>query len=186
VVPVTLWTLEALLTAATASGCVICLREIRLPRKSRASGLVAANYLKFESATFMRSNVTHPRLSSPAKAGDPVFQSSRDGIEKPRRFQSRLGGRDDDGRRGLCAKKKSPASRRDLLLSLGSGPDLTAALALLIGLLALAVRILLLLSGLLAAALLLTGLLARVLVLLARVLARILIWVGHRDLPGLT
>jgi hypothetical protein len=54
---------------------------------------------------------------------------------------------------------------------------------LLIGLLALAVRILLLLSGLLAAALLLTGLLARVLVLLARVLARILGWVGHRDLP---
>jgi hypothetical protein len=46
--------------------------------------------------------------------------------------------------------------------------------------LALAVRILLLLSGLLAAALLLAGLLARLLVLLAR----ILIWVGHRDLPG--
>jgi hypothetical protein len=52
-------------------------------------------------------------------------------------------------------------------------------LALLIGLLALAVRILLLLSGFLAAALL-AGLLARVLVLLTRVL----ILVGHRDLPG--
>jgi hypothetical protein len=40
-------------------------------------------------------------------------------------------------------------------------------------------RILLLLAGLLAAALLLAGLLTRVLVLLAR----ILILIGHRDLP---
>jgi hypothetical protein len=44
----------------------------------------------------------------------------------------------------------------------------------------LTVRILLLLSGLLAATLLLAGLLARVLVLLAR----ILVLVRHRDLPG--
>jgi hypothetical protein len=50
---------------------------------------------------------------------------------------------------------------------------------LLIGLLALTVRILLLLSGLLAATLLLAGLLARVLVLLAR----ILVLTRHRDLP---
>jgi hypothetical protein len=50
---------------------------------------------------------------------------------------------------------------------------------LLVGLLALTVRILLLLSGFLAATLLLAGLLARVLVLLARILVR----VGHRDLP---
>jgi hypothetical protein len=58
--------------------------------------------------------------------------------------------------------------------------ELATALALLVGLLALTVRILLLLSGFLAAALLLAGLLARVLILLAR----ILILVGHRDLPG--
>jgi hypothetical protein len=53
------------------------------------------------------------------------------------------------------------------------------ALPLLIGLCALAVRVLLLLAGLLAAALLLAGFLTRVLVLLARVL----VLVGHRDLP---
>jgi hypothetical protein len=61
--------------------------------------------------------------------------------------------------------------------------ELATALTLLIGvlaLLALTVRILLLLSGLLAAALLLAGLLTRVLILLAR----ILVLVGHRDLPG--
>jgi hypothetical protein len=58
--------------------------------------------------------------------------------------------------------------------------ELTTALALLIGVLALAVRVLLLLAGLLAAALLLlAGFLTRVLVLLARILVRI----GHRDLP---
>jgi hypothetical protein len=57
-----------------------------------------------------------------------------------------------------------------------------SALTLLIGILTLTVRILLLLSGLLAAALLLAGLLPRVLVLLAR----ILVLVGHRDLPGCT
>ena len=91
-------------------------------------------------------------------------------------------------RGAACAqKRKVPPFGGTFLLSLGSGFELTSAVALLIGLLALAVRILLLLSGLLAAALLLTGLLARVLVLLTRVLvllARILIWVGHRDLPG--
>ena len=58
--------------------------------------------------------------------------------------------------------------------------ELASALPLLIGVLALTIRILLLLSGLLATALLLTGLLARVLVLLAR----ILVLVSHRDLPG--
>ena len=64
------------------------------------------------------------------------------------------------------------------MLSL-EGTELATALALLIGILALTVRILLLLSGLLAAALLLAGLLPRGLVLLAR----ILVLVGHRDLP---
>jgi hypothetical protein len=59
-----------------------------------------------------------------------------------------------------------------LLLSLHFG-QLTTALALLIRLLALTVRILLLLSGLLATALLLAGLLTRVLVLLARILVRV-------------
>jgi hypothetical protein len=48
-----------------------------------------------------------------------------------------------------------------------------------VGLLALTARILLLLSGFLAAALLLAGLLTRVLILLAR----LLVLVGHRDLP---
>jgi hypothetical protein len=81
-------------------------------------------------------------------------------------------------------KEKSRLAAGPSCSRLARGRELTAALALLIGLLALAVRILLLLSGLLAAALLLTGLLTRVLVLLARVLARILGWVGHRDLPG--
>jgi hypothetical protein len=82
--------------------------------------------------------------------------------------------------------KKNPALRRDFPALAPFKPELAAALALLIRLLALtvgillAVRILLLLAGLLAAALLLTGLLTRGLVLLAR----ILIWVGHRDLPG--
>jgi len=51
---------------------------------------------------------------------------------------------------------------------------------LLIGVLTLTVRILLLLAGFLAAALLLAGLLTRVLILLAR----ILVLIGHRDLPG--
>ena len=79
-------------------------------------------------------------------------------------------------------KKKSPAFRRDLLAQLGS--ELATALTLLVGFLALTirilpVRILLLLSGLLATALLLAGLLSRILVLLAR----ILVLIGHRDLP---
>jgi hypothetical protein len=61
-----------------------------------------------------------------------------------------------------------------------------SGLAILVGLLALTVRILLLLAGLLATALLLTGLLTRVLVLLTRVLvllARVLILVAHRVSP---
>jgi antibiotic biosynthesis monooxygenase (ABM) superfamily enzyme len=75
-------------------------------------------------------------------------------------------------------KKKSPAFRRDLLAQLGS--ELATALTLLIGFLALTIRVLLLLSGLLATTLLLlTGFLPRILVLLAR----ILVLIGHRDLP---
>ena len=58
--------------------------------------------------------------------------------------------------------------------------ELATAFALLIGVLTLTVRILLLLAGFLAAALLLAGLLTRVLILLAR----ILVLIGHRDLPG--
>jgi hypothetical protein len=80
-------------------------------------------------------------------------------------------------------QKKSPALRRDLPALAWVGCELATALALLVGLLALTVWVLLLLSGFLAAALLLAGLLgllARVLVLLARVL----ILFGHRDLPG--
>jgi hypothetical protein len=78
--------------------------------------------------------------------------------------------------------KKSPAFRRDFsaLAKFQFRSELASALPLLIGVLALTIRILLLLSGLLATALLLTGLLARVLVLLAR----ILVLVSHRDLPG--
>jgi len=85
----------------------------------------------------------------------------------------------------LFSKKKSPAFRRDLPAFAWFNSELTTALALLVGLLALPVRILLLLIGLLAAALL-TGFLTRVLVLLTRVLillARILILVRHRGLP---
>jgi hypothetical protein len=70
-------------------------------------------------------------------------------------------------------QKKSPAFRRDFPHSLNSVPEVAAALVL-------TARILLLLSGFLATALLLAGLLARILSLLAR----ILILVRHRDLPG--
>ena len=76
-------------------------------------------------------------------------------------------------RRSPCAQKKSPAFRRDFPHSLNSVSELAAALVL-------TARILLLLSGFLAAALLLAGLLARIL----NLLARILILVRHRDLPG--
>jgi hypothetical protein len=81
-------------------------------------------------------------------------------------------------------KRKVPPFGGTFLLTTSFGCELATALALLLGLLALTVRILtirilLLLSGLLAIALLLTGLLTRVLVLLAR----ILVLVGHRDLP---
>ena len=65
------------------------------------------------------------------------------------------------------------------LLSLGLKSELTSALALLIAVLALTVRILPLLSGLLAATLLLTGLLTRVLVLLPRAL----FLAGHSGSP---
>jgi hypothetical protein len=81
-------------------------------------------------------------------------------------------------------KKVPPFGGTFLLTQFRS--ELTTALTLLVRVLALTVRvlltvrILLLLSRLLAAALLLAGLLTRVLVLLAR----ILVLVGHRDLPG--
>jgi len=99
----------------------------------------------------------------------------------------------NEGRVGQHDPKKSPAFRRDLPALAQFRSELPTALALLVRVLALTVRvlltvrILLLLSGLLAAALLLAGLLTRVLVLLTRVLvllARILVLVGHRDLPG--
>jgi hypothetical protein len=76
-------------------------------------------------------------------------------------------------RGAFLGQKKSPAFRRDFPHSLNSVPELAAALVL-------TARILLLLSGFLATALLLAGLLARILSLLAR----ILILVRHRDLPG--
>lgn len=65
------------------------------------------------------------------------------------------------------------------MLSLDPEVETTGRPALLTGILARTARILLLLAGLLAAALLLSGLLTGGLVLLAR----ILILVGHRDLP---
>jgi hypothetical protein len=61
--------------------------------------------------------------------------------------------------------------------------ELATALALLIRPLALTVRVLLLLAGLLAAALLLAGLLAGLLARVLVLLARVLVLVGHRDLP---
>src|SRR6476646_3971855 len=89
-------------------------------------------------------------------------------------------GHDDEAVSALLPKKKSPAFRRDLpALAYSKSELVTALLALLIGVLALTVRILLLLSGLLAAALLLAGLLTRVLVLLAR----ILVLVAHSGSP---
>jgi hypothetical protein len=84
---------------------------------------------------------------------------------------------------GMSSTKEKPRLSAGPSCSRLIRSELATALALLIGvlaLLALTVRILLLLSGLLAAALLLAGLLTRVLILLAR----ILVLVGHRDLPG--
>jgi hypothetical protein len=86
---------------------------------------------------------------------------------------------------GATPKKKVPPFGGTLLAfevtSVEVASELTATLALLTGILALAVRILLLLSGLLAAALLLlAGFLSRILILLAR----LLVLIGHRDLPG--
>jgi len=81
------------------------------------------------------------------------------------------------------AKRKVPPFGGTFLISLGS--ELATALALLIGIrgltirVLLPIRVLLLLPGLLATTLLLTGLLTRILVLLAR----ILVLIGHRDLP---
>jgi hypothetical protein len=78
----------------------------------------------------------------------------------------------------LLYPKKNPALRRDFpaLTQFASG---LAILLALLALTTLTVRILLLLAGLLATALLLAGLLTRVLILLARILVR----VGHWDLP---
>jgi hypothetical protein len=87
--------------------------------------------------------------------------------------------------KGLPKGKVPPCRGTFLLRFLQFRARLATALALLIGPLALTVRILLLLSRLLAAALL-AGFLTRILVLLTRVLvllARILILVRHRDLP---
>jgi hypothetical protein len=92
------------------------------------------------------------------------------------------------GRAPRPRKRKVPPCGGTFLLSLNSVFELAAALTLLVGLLALTVRILLLLSGLLAAALLLAGLLARVLVLLTRILvllARVLVLVRHSGSPWL-
>jgi hypothetical protein len=78
-------------------------------------------------------------------------------------------------------KRKAPPFGGTFLIQLNRGSELaiTIALTRLIGILSLTVRILLLLSGLLATALLLTRLLPWILVLLAR----ILVLIGHRDLP---
>src|ERR1700722_7591665 len=83
-------------------------------------------------------------------------------------------------------KKKGPALARPFFQHPlfdqprgGAELPILVLLALLAGLLTLAVRILLLLSGFLPAALLLTRLLSRILVLLAG----ILVLIGHCDLP---
>jgi len=94
-------------------------------------------------------------------------------------------------------KEKPRLSDETFLLPFGPrylpNSKLAAASTLLTGILALTVRVLLLLAGLAAAALLLAGLLARILVLLTWLLtwilvllARVLVRVGHRDLPGWT
>jgi hypothetical protein len=88
----------------------------------------------------------------------------------------------ENNKRRICStKRKVPPFGGTFLIPLKLRSELPIAFALnlLIGVLGLTVRILLLLSGLLAATLLLTGLLARILVLLAR----ILVLIGHRDLP---
>jgi hypothetical protein len=74
--------------------------------------------------------------------------------------------------RADCARPQKEKSRLSAGLSFYGLPEceLSSALALLIGVLALTVRVLLLLAGLLTGALLLAGLLTRVLILLARVL----------------
>jgi hypothetical protein len=76
-------------------------------------------------------------------------------------------------------KRKSRLSTGPFSLSLDLRFDLAIGLLATLGILTLTTGILLLLAGLPAAALLLAGFLIRVLVLLAR----ILVWVGHRDLP---
>jgi hypothetical protein len=77
--------------------------------------------------------------------------------------------------RGTSPQRKIPPRGGTFLALTQFASDLTVLLALL----ALTRTVLLLLAGLLAAALLLAGLLTRVLILLTR----ILILVGHRDLP---
>jgi len=89
-----------------------------------------------------------------------------------------MAGRESPEKPAHLLKEKSRLSA-GLFAVTSYGQELAAALVLLVGLLALTVRILLLLSGFLAATLLLAGLLARVLVLLAR----ILVLTRHRDLP---
>jgi hypothetical protein len=75
----------------------------------------------------------------------------------------------------LPTKRKIPPSGGTFLLSPGPAAELAILVGvILVGVLALTVRILLLLAGLLATALLLTGLLARILVLLAG-----LVLIGH-------
>jgi hypothetical protein len=86
-----------------------------------------------------------------------------------------------------ASKKKVPPFGRTFLCSRLGGKlaPLARVLALariLAGVLALTVRVLLLLAGLAAAALLLAGLLARILILLTR----LLVLIGHRNLPGWT
>src|SRR5260370_21914858 len=96
-------------------------------------------------------------------------------------------GHDDVSVQGYASPKKVPPFDGTSVLSLSlvqfrSGPNLTSALPLLVGVLALTIRILLLLSGLLATALLLARLLAPALVLLPRSL----VLLTHKDLPRCT
>jgi hypothetical protein len=89
-----------------------------------------------------------------------------------------------DGQELRSPKEKSRLAAGLSLLSLQFSYELTSALALLIRVLALAVRVLLLLAGLLPAALLLAGLLARILAGILILLARIVLIVLVRHFLG--
>jgi hypothetical protein len=129
---------------------------------------------------FIGSSPLMSRGLSPMESIQPALPLAGTVVEVPSEVQmTRLwpsrGGQEEPAR---LPKEKSRLSA-GLPCTTSFGQELATALALLIGVLGLTVRILLLLSGFLAATLLLAGLLARLLILLAR----ILVLIGHWDLP---